>query len=216
MSQIHPIILQTQSYSETLELQLKYSDQVREGKYDGVVLFVEHPKVITLGRRAVMQSEVKHTNIEQLGFEIFKTDRGGEATIHSPGQLVIYPILPIRKMSIGVKHFIEIIFNTTILTLKDYGIEAKSDFCNPGIYTSIGKLGFIGIRVDRGVTRHGLAINFSNDLSLFQWIRPCGVSTIKLDRVCNHSNVQKDEFVSQWFAHCQSLFEQATKLTLKN
>lgn len=149
-----------------------------------VVLGFEYYPVITLGKRAEAQDELlwKSEELQAQGFEVVETDRGGQATLHSPGQLVIYPLVPIRKLQISVRDFVALLEEATIQWLSKYQIQAyrKED---AGVFTDKGKIAFIGIRVENGITRHGISINVSNDLNLFGGIRACGKANRHLDSV---------------------------------
>lgn len=147
-----------------------------------VLLGCEHYPVITLGHRARGEAELMASlsEFKDRGIEICQTDRGGQATLHSPGQLVIYPIIPIRDYQIGVREYVECLQNTTIETLKLLKVQAFAT-AESGVFTDKGKLAFVGIRVEKGITRHGLSLNVSNNLELFQMIRSCGVTNRPID-----------------------------------
>jgi lipoyl(octanoyl) transferase len=152
-----------------------------------VVLGFEYYPVVTLGKRAAAAEELIDSleDLQALGFEVVETDRGGQATLHSPGQLVIYPLVPIQKLKISVRDFVQLLEESTIQWLQKYKIKAfrKED---AGVFTERGKIAFIGIRVERGITRHGISINLSNDLNLFGGIRSCGQVARALDSVFEH------------------------------
>lgn len=168
-------------YQKGLNLQQHSWNHVKETSRP-IVLGCEHYPVITLGKSADPGTEILFSKKElnDKGFELFTTDRGGQATLHSPGQLVIYPLIPIRDYEIGVRAFIKMLQDTTVKTLDFYGISAKAH-TDAGVHTGAGKIAFIGIRVDRGITRHGISINIDNSLELFNYIKACGVSSAKMD-----------------------------------
>ncbi len=186
-----------QPFSDLEKMQHNISCGVFSGD-DEVVLGGEHPAIITLGRRA-QTSEVLSTSLP-----ICKSARGGLATLHSPGQLVIYPILNLRKRKLGIRLYVEVLLKTTERTLRDYGIEAQCDLDrNPGLYTKQGKIVFCGLQIHQGVSQFGLSINISNDLSLFRNLRPCGISGQPLDRLQDHSDhpVELQAFFESWAQH---------------
>lgn len=152
-----------------------------------VVLGFEYYPVITLGKRAQVEAELvtSRRELQEKGFEIIETDRGGQATLHSPGQLVIYPLVPIQKLKISVRSFVCLLEEATIHWLQKYSIESfrKED---AGVFTNQGKMAFIGIRVEKGITRHGISINISNDTDLFDGIKSCGQTSRALDSVFKH------------------------------
>ncbi|MBL7555314.1 MAG: lipoyl(octanoyl) transferase LipB [Bdellovibrionaceae bacterium] len=147
------------------------------------VLGLEFKPVITLGVRGRAEEDLAGVDNS---IPVIQTDRGGQATMHTPGQLVVYPMMDLKTYGIGVRDFVCVISKATSATLKHYGIESFSSDEAPGLYTVRGKIAFIGIRLDRGVVRHGLSLNVSNDLAHFSAIRSCGVSSAAIDRVKNY------------------------------
>lgn len=168
----------------------------------GRILGLEHSAVITLGLRSTFENDLvsDEEQIAKQGIEIFRTDRGGETTLHSPGQLVIYPIIPLRVWGLGVREYVEALREITRLTLQRLGIRTvnKSD-SEPGLYTDGGKIAFFGIRIQQGITSHGVSINIRNDLNLFSNIVSCGVHREKFDSFINHDiNASPSEVFQMW------------------
>ncbi len=187
-----------------LRLNQKISSSCNSSHEFEVILGCEHPVVVTLGRSADIQQSIyahaQHETISSsLQLPVHVTDRGGLATLHSPGQLVIYPILPLRKYGMGVRDYVNLLEQTTIELLSNSGIESyvKED---SGVYTKKGKIAFIGIRVEKGVSRHGLSLNVSNDLNLFSKIVSCGVSNRSLDLMQDYcaKQLQLSAVFEQW------------------
>jgi lipoyl(octanoyl) transferase len=147
-----------------------------------VVMGFEYYPVVTLGKRAEggLELQIHSEQLREKGIDVVETDRGGLATLHSPGQLVIYPLVPIQKLGISVRDFVSCLEETTVQWLQKYRILAHRDE-EAGVFTGNGKIAFIGIRVERGITRHGISINISNNLNMFSVIRSCGVSERALD-----------------------------------
>jgi lipoyl(octanoyl) transferase len=194
------------SYKIGLDQQKKSYDYVHQTGRP-VLLGCEHYPVITLGKSADLESEVffsKDILIEK-GIEMFQIDRGGQATLHSPGQLVIYPIIPIRAYQLSVKNFIEILQQTTLECIKQFGITAFTQDLETGVFSAAGKVAFIGIRVDRGITRHGISLNINNNLELFSLIRPCGVSQPRLDSFEKQGKFPEIKEVYDVWAHIFAL-----------
>lgn len=161
-----------------------------------LVLGAEFEPVITLGLRADLNCDVMAPSIPAV-----KTDRGGFATIHSPGQLVVYPMIDLRYFDLGIKHYIDILFKTTGELLKELGVESEYDSEKPGLYTSRGKISFVGIKVDQGVVRHGLSLNVKNDLTLFQMIKSCGIRCQNHDKIENYvmeQELEMKELFHRW------------------
>jgi lipoate-protein ligase B len=168
------------AYAEALLIQKNISDEVRNSSNAGVVLGLEHPPVITLGKRGSSEDLLLDCEME-----VIEVDRGGQATLHSPGQLVVYPILKLRDLNLSVRGYVEQLEKSTIRMLSRYGIQA-SQGSQAGVFTERGKIAFVGVRIDRGVTRHGISINVSNDLGYFSKIRPCGFVNGRFDRMIDH------------------------------
>ncbi len=166
--------LGTCDYEQGLEFQSVAVDRVKKGG-NAQFLCCEHPTVITLGKRGQSLTDVL-TSMEVLrekNIKIIATDRGGQATLHNPGQLVIYPVVPLREWGLGVREYVECLERATAHYLAEYGMEVTRRE-EPGLYVDGQKIAAFGIRVDRGVTLHGLAININNDLESFSLIRQCG------------------------------------------
>ena len=105
-------------------------------------------------------------------------ERGGDITYHGPGQLVIYPIVNLKKAGFGVVDFVEAIEEIMIRTLDDWGIRAERNSLNRGAWVGRSKIGSIGIAVRRSISFHGLALNVNTDLDPFTWIHPCGLQGV--------------------------------------
>lgn len=196
---VHSRWLGSLEYGEALKLQLELSEQVR---IDGQVrvLGLEHPDVVTLGPRARLDQDVlwSETQLKNRGIQFVETDRGGQATLHSQGQLVVYPLLPLAKFSLGVRQYVHLLQSATIDMLQSYGIESALGK-EPGVYTAKGKIAFCGVRVERGVTRHGISINVQNNLNLFDCIVPCGIRTQVMDAMSAYDpRINLEEVFVRW------------------
>jgi lipoyl(octanoyl) transferase len=186
-------------YRKSMDIQKQVFGLVQSSGFPAVLGFEYYP-VITFGKRAHAGDELvgSFENLKDQGFELAETDRGGQATLHSPGQLVIYPIVPIQKLQLSVRTFVQILEETTIQWLSQFRIQAfrKED---AGVFTEKGKIAFIGIRVERGITRHGISINVNNDLSLFGGIKACGQTARALDSVFeNGTELDLKEAFDNW------------------
>lgn len=142
----------------------------------GVLLLLEHPHVYTLGRRG-RESDilVPAEKLEELGTEVHFIDRGGEVTYHGPGQLVGYPIVNLRRWRGGPLKYVQTLEQALITTLADFGIRAESAERPTGVWVGDAKIAAIGVRISRGVTMHGFALNVAPNLSYFGHIVPCGL-----------------------------------------
>ncbi len=187
------------SYLGTLDFEAAFQMQrdlwlTAKNKNQISIIGLEHPTTITLGRS--MKSNHSPTNQD---IPVIQTTRGGLVTIHSAGQLVIYPIMNLKAQGLGVKDFVCQLLKTTQATLDDYQIESHIDEERVGLFTTDGKIAFCGLEIKEGISQHGISINISNDLSLFSQIISCGTSALKTDRVCNHnSDVTLRDFFEKW------------------
>jgi lipoyl(octanoyl) transferase len=145
------------------------------------ILFVEHPPVITFGRRDGGERHLLASDeqLQKLGVEIVKSDRGGDITFHGPGQLVAYPILRLNDFRLSVGAYVHRLEDAVIATLAELKIPAQKNSAAVGVWVDDGgepaKICAIGVRISRGVTLHGLALNVTNDLGHFDLIVPCGL-----------------------------------------
>jgi len=130
---------------------------------------VEHPPVFTLG----LNGKVEHL-LNPADIPVIKVDRGGQVTYHGPGQLVVYTLLDIQRRHLGVKELVRHIEQAIIMLLAEYGIEAEGREDAPGVYVAGAKIAALGLRIKKGRTYHGLALNISMDLGPFSQINPCG------------------------------------------
>jgi lipoyl(octanoyl) transferase len=165
------------------------------------LLGFEFPTVITLGRRGSVKADIlcEERDLKEKKIKVLKVERGGEATLHNPGQLVIYPIVPINNLKIKVKDFVCRLEKHSLHILKEhFNINARTQGHEPGIYTEIGKLIFLGLKIQEGISTHGLAINIQNNLDDFKLIRSCGVKKQKLDKLDNYNAINTQEFFKIW------------------
>ena len=144
---------------------------VAEGSAPEIVLLLEHHPVYTQGRRGGRE----HV-LQTLQAPIVDTDRGGDVTFHGPGQLVLWPILRLRERGIGIATYVRGLEETAIRTAGAFGIDADRSKGRPGVWIADRKLASVGVRVQSGVSRHGMAINCDIDLSWFDAIRACGIA----------------------------------------
>ncbi|MFW5747456.1 MAG: lipoyl(octanoyl) transferase LipB [bacterium] len=169
--------LGTVPYGEALELQVALHGERVSGQRGDTLILLEHPSVITLGKRAGDEDIVASRELlEKSGVEIFEINRGGEATYHGPGQLVGYFIADIRALGRDVHRFVSNIEQVIIDYLGDeHGIDAGRDAEHRGVWIGDEKIAAVGIAIRQGVSMHGFAFNITTDLSHFQWIIPCGI-----------------------------------------
>lgn len=188
-------------FQKALDLQNYYHSQVVNEK-KAFILGLEHPLVMTLGLRA-HKIDINNFCSKPWTAPVYKISRGGLATIHNPGQLVIYPIVDLRSYDLSVKQFVQLLFEATQKTLAGYGISSTIDLCDqPGVYTNQGKIAFCGLQIKNGITLHGVSINIQNDISVFNDIEACGVSAPKIDSVQKQGVAcSPHDFFEKWLNH---------------
>ena len=137
--------------------------------------FVEHDPVFTLGQAGKDEHVLAPGDIP-----VLHVDRGGQVTYHGPGQIVLYPLLDLKRLGIGVRNYVCKIEQAIIDTLGEWNIGAERKDGAPGVYVNGAKVAALGIRVRRGCTFHGLAFNIAMDLEPFRRINPCGYAGLEV------------------------------------
>jgi lipoyl(octanoyl) transferase len=164
-------------YSEALAMQRDLVEKRRTEQIQDTLIFVEHPPVITMGRRASSQDlRVTEKFLASQDVPVHHIERGGEATYHGPGQLVGYTIINLYNHERKLKEFIWKLEEVFIRFLYDkFSIEAERIKNLHGVWIGNEKIAAIGIAITNKITMHGFALNVNTDLSHFQWIVPCGI-----------------------------------------
>ena len=164
------------AYAPAWDMQKSLHQQVADGALPNLLLLIEHPHVYTLGKRGDSSDVLADPEkLKELGVEIHRIDRGGEVTYHGPGQLVGYPIVNLRKWGGGPLKYVQTLEAVIIATLAEFGVRAESEDRPTGVWVGEAKIAAIGVKVSRGVTMHGFALNVNPDLSYFDHIVPCGI-----------------------------------------
>ncbi len=171
-------------YREAWALQKRLVDERVAGDVPDTLLMLEHPPVLTLGRQADA-AHVRATpdELASRGIELIRVERGGEVTYHGPGQLVAYPIVALSRRGLLIRPFVRALEDALIDTCRALGVEAERRDGHPGCWVGTDgprprKIGALGLRVERGVSYHGIALNVSVDLDDFDLIDPCGMSDV--------------------------------------
>jgi lipoyl(octanoyl) transferase len=168
-------------YRPTWDLQDELADRRRRREIGDRLLLLEHEPVYTIGRggddRNLLATPER---LATLGAELVRIDRGGDITFHGPGQLVAYPIVELRD-PLDLRRYVRTLEAAIIATAASFGVEADRVDGRPGVWVDgARKLAAIGVRVRRGVTTHGLALNVSTDLAWFTEMIPCGLADIEV------------------------------------
>ncbi len=182
------------SYESTQTRQLDTWKKVANEGHPGFILGGEIRPTITQGVRA-QESDI----LDSQHFEVFKVQRGGETTLHSPGQLVIYPILNIKSLKMGVRAYVELLLKISVETFKDFGLTVSASVSPVGLFSSVGKIGFCGLQIKQGVSLHGLSLNVTNDLKHFDSIVSCGLKSTCYDKLENYvPHISPEAVFSRW------------------
>ena len=172
------------SYRDALKLQMQLLDQRQRGLVADTILILEHPSVITLGaRQSANKLLVEESELAKKNIELVAIRRGGGATAHNPGQLVFYPIIDLKSAKIGVSEYIRLLENIGIELLNRFGLQSRSRKGFPGLWVEDKKIASIGVKIQKWVTFHGMAININNDLTIFDMIIPCGLNDVVMTSV---------------------------------
>ena len=142
------------------------------------IWFLEHPPVFTLG----MNSRPEHL-LGTGDIPVLQIDRGGQVTYHGPGQLVVYPLLDLERARLGVRALVEGLERAIVSTVAEWGIAAYGRRDAPGVYVGPRKIASVGLRIRRGCSYHGLALNVAMDLEPFRRINPCGYAGLEMTQL---------------------------------
>jgi lipoate-protein ligase B len=178
----------TLAYNAAWQHQLALHEKVLSGELaDGVLMLVEHPPVITVGRRPDAQKHLlaSPAMLKARGVELVETDRGGDITFHGPGQLVAYPIINLNTYKLNLHGYMRLLESVVIDSLAKFNLQAVRVTNCTGVWirdhaiaqnAGLAKICAIGVKLRRWVTLHGLALNVTTDMSFFELINPCGLS----------------------------------------
>lgn len=166
-------------YEDAWRWQQQRAQALREGRDSEVIALLQHLPVFTLGRRArAAHLLLSPLTLGERGAEVIEVDRGGDVTFHGPGQLVAYPILDLRSRGLGPTEYVRLLEEAVIRAIASFGLTGERVPGRPGVWAGGGKVCAIGVRLQCGVTTHGLALNVSTDLTWFDAIVPCGLPDI--------------------------------------
>lgn len=197
---LHIIDCGLANYREALQLQHQLREKRHRGEIPDTVLIVEHPAVITLGaRQSTNKLLADRKDLAQRRIDVVDIRRGGGTTAHNPGQLVFYPILNLRQLNFGISEYIRELESIGAKLLEQLDVHAERRKGFPGLWVGTKKIASIGVRVSKFITYHGMAINIQNDLSIFDFITPCGLDGVEMTSVlketgkrCSISQVKEE------------------------
>jgi lipoyl(octanoyl) transferase len=169
-------------YQKTWQAMQDFTD-VRGKDTADELWFLQHPPVYTLGKNGKPEHVLNAQDIP-----VVNSDRGGQVTYHGPGQIVVYTMLDLSRLKIGVRELVTRIEQSIIDLLADYGVESNARRDAPGVYVNNAKIAALGLRVRKGCSFHGLALNVDMDLEPFNRINPCGYEGLEVTQFRNFVN----------------------------
>ncbi|MBM4306827.1 MAG: lipoyl(octanoyl) transferase LipB [Deltaproteobacteria bacterium] len=196
-------------YQRALDLQHHLWSRRVEGELPDLLLILEHPHVITLGRRGERSSLLISPDVlEAMKIPIFHTERGGDVTYHGPGQMIVYPILNLKEYGYRLISYVNELEEVILSILSDFGIEGKRDSSNRGVWAEGDKIASIGVAIKRWVSLHGLALNYATDLKYFDLINPCGLKKVKVTSIEKilGKKVSRDQLTDRICFHLKKIF----------
>ena len=187
------IQLDTVEFGEAWQLQKSLLETRMSNAIEDCFILLQHPPTFTYGRRYKEDNLIANREYyENLGFAVYKTDRGGLATYHGPGQPVGYPIIKISTYTKDYYQYLRMLEEVMIRTLSDFGIMAGRKEGYTGVWVDNAKMGFIGVRLAFGYAMHGFSLNVNNDLSPFGYITPCGIQGLRITSIRELTNSSVD------------------------
>ncbi|XP_021771988.1 octanoyltransferase-like [Chenopodium quinoa] len=198
--------LGTVNYLNALKLQEKLVSDRKAQKITNTLLSLQHPPTYTLGKRRTDHNLlVPEPELVHMGAELHYTQRGGDITFHGPHQVILYPIISLRDIGVGARSYVEKLEQTMIDLASMYGVEAHPGHKGEtGVWVEDRKIGAIGVRIQSGITSHGLAFNIDPDMNYFKHIVPCGISDKEVTSLKRETNMElpAEEVIQEQLIHC--------------
>lgn len=194
-----------QAYASMWHRLQQQAADLADGKAEEVVWSCEHDPVYTTGRRGI-----DNRVVDRLPAPLLQVDRGGETTFHGPGQIMLYPVIHLRRRGMGVRQYVAILEQSCIDLLSDYGIAAERRCGFPGVWVvhgeaGVAKVAALGVRVVHGVAYHGMALNVSVEPSWFAAINPCGTGSAVVNAAGLAALPADAELADRWMRRVAAL-----------
>ncbi|MBN8413471.1 lipoyl(octanoyl) transferase LipB [Halomonas denitrificans] len=173
-------------YQPVWQAMRELTDQ-RDGTTPDQIWVVQHPPVFTQGQAGKAEHLLMPSEIP-----LVETDRGGQITYHGPGQLVLYPLIDVKRARLGVRDLVSALEDSVVDALGQHGIEAHARPDAPGVYVGERKIASLGLRIRRGASFHGIAVNLDLDLTPFSFINPCGYAGLEMTRLADLTSTDVD------------------------
>ena len=181
-----------QLYTPSLQAMQAFTDSRSKSAEDEIWL-LEHEAVFTQGQAGKAEHILQQTQVP-----VVQTDRGGQVTYHGPGQLIAYLMLDLKRLGLGVRQLVTVMEQALVATLAQFDVHANAKADAPGVYVENAKIASLGLRVRKGCSFHGLALNIDMDLSPFLAINPCGYPGLNMVQLTDLAvNVDKHEVAQQ-------------------
>jgi len=197
-------------YKKAWDLQHDLWSRRVKGELPDGLLFLEHPHVITLGRRGNRAHLIASQEVlDARAIPVYHVERGGDVTYHGPGQLVVYPIFGLKEYRYRLIRYVDQLEEVFIRTLKDFGMEGKKDSLNRGVWVNGEKIASLGVTIKRWVSFHGLALNYETDLSYFDLIHPCGLVGKKMTSMEKilAKKISRENLIGRVSLHFKEVFQ---------
>ncbi len=197
-------------YEKTWNLQHQLWSRRVEGELPDLLLILEHPHVITLGRRGNrVHLKVSLEILEGMNIPIFHVERGGDITYHGPGQMVVYPILDLKDYGYRLIRYVDQLEEVILHVLRDFGIGGEKDSRNRGVWAKGNKIASIGVAIKRWVSFHGVALNYGTDLKYFDLMDPCGLAGEKMTSMAKilGREISREELTERILFHFKEVFK---------
>ena len=163
-------------YDESFQLQLELFESIRKNDLPGVLLLLEHPPIITIGSNRSTENLLAEQDVlSEKGIDVVQSNRGGDITLHAPGQLICYPVFNLKYFKKDLTLFVHNLEEVIIETLNTYDISGSRIKKHRGVFAGTKKIASIGLKVRKWITNHGLSLNINIDLSYFENIIACGL-----------------------------------------
>jgi lipoate-protein ligase B len=196
-------------YKKAWDLQHDLWSRRIKGDLPNLLLLLEHPHVITLGRRG-NRSHLKASSdiLETMKVPVYHVERGGDITYHGPGQMVAYPILDLKDYGYRLIRYVDQLEEVLLRILRDFGIDGRRDPSNRGVWVNGDKIASIGVAIKQWVSFHGFALNYETDLKYFELINPCGLEGKKMTSLAKilETKISRDRLCERICFHFKEIF----------
>jgi lipoate-protein ligase B len=197
-------------YQKAWDLQHQLWSKRVNDELPDMLLILEHPHVITLGRRGNRSHLIASPKVlETMKIPVFHVERGGDVTYHGPGQMVVYPILDLKEYGYRLVRYIGQLEEVILRVLKDFGIEGKRDPLNRGVWVDGEKIASVGVAIKRWISFHGFSLNYETDLKYFELINPCGLAGKKMTTMARilGTKISRERLWERTSFHSKEVFQ---------